>query len=824
MAQVFPPDGPILNNSHYAEPLVYEKLKALSDEFIVIHSVSWLGDALSGLGRSVGEIDFVILHPELGILTLNVKGGILKHEKGRFINIRTGLPMYPVDQARDNAGGIYRWLKNATERKYHIGHAFVFPESEIDNRSLPPGLSKYYNGKQESICIGRSQLHSLPQRIIEVMQLWQTIQGTNALGKVEIERIRKLLSPDEDYAPRWMQRVAYDNETWLKLTDEQYAVTQAISRNTRSVIKGLAGTGKTVIAISYAHEQIVNHNRVLFLTFNKRLAAKIQREFKRYSESETHVTYFHDLCKTATQRLGKKVGNWESWLKDAPNYLKEAIHLQRLERYDTLVVDEGQVFAEEWLQELANWFADKSILVCADDSQVFPFERKTTTEAIAKIIEAPQPYLLTVNMRSPRRVFARLQPALQVPYQDISLRQDEVEALEEIATTSPNEALHEVLQRLTKEQIPPAYITVLYFMRPPEYEPNDRGIPGETLPVYQFRGLESPIVIVWADEVSSKFDSSLLCAYTRATSRCIVIYDAIQLSLADNESFSKKLVRVNTAPPTIVKEIDKYWPLSLSQKLVKLPIRTGDLYWSSNWSTWIDEEETRVDKIGTALWKDYLCLYSSNPVGVPRKLPALGHPEVTFIKRIETLNPKLYDYYYSETLLRCSNCERWTICRKNSSDEWECTECWNEDLCDIPFDEISEMKRFDDILFNWVSASANDKKGLPISLVALAYWRTLNRHQQVSLLDCGFTLDSYPAANAAAVMIAVHLAKLNIGDNVKLAELRNTFIEWFAKREHDIGHDEWTKVIGGRIPSWTTKNVLTKIASGEYIFNGFKKR
>lgn len=54
------------------EQLVYDALRRwLSDNYTVFHSFEWLGSERQR--RSEGEADFVILHPALGILVIEVK-------------------------------------------------------------------------------------------------------------------------------------------------------------------------------------------------------------------------------------------------------------------------------------------------------------------------------------------------------------------------------------------------------------------------------------------------------------------------------------------------------------------------------------------------------------------------------------------------------------------------------------------------------------------------------------------------------------------------------------------------------------------------------
>jgi hypothetical protein len=78
---MIPAGSPNITNSHKAEPDVYWRLAKLNDEFTVIHSLPWLCGAVKSMDPKyapTGEIDFIILHPSLGILTLEVKGGRFK--------------------------------------------------------------------------------------------------------------------------------------------------------------------------------------------------------------------------------------------------------------------------------------------------------------------------------------------------------------------------------------------------------------------------------------------------------------------------------------------------------------------------------------------------------------------------------------------------------------------------------------------------------------------------------------------------------------------------------------------------------------------------
>src|SRR5688572_10781440 len=65
-----------------AEITVYNTLSKLGDPFLVFHSVKWQVRRKSGFVQD-GEVDFLITHPNVGILVLEVKGGGISYDAKR---------------------------------------------------------------------------------------------------------------------------------------------------------------------------------------------------------------------------------------------------------------------------------------------------------------------------------------------------------------------------------------------------------------------------------------------------------------------------------------------------------------------------------------------------------------------------------------------------------------------------------------------------------------------------------------------------------------------------------------------------------------------
>jgi hypothetical protein len=75
MARMIPDVDPA-TVEHSSEEPVYRALRdQLPDEYMILHSYPWLRPWRGEGALAEGEADFVVLHPEKGLLVLEVKGG-----------------------------------------------------------------------------------------------------------------------------------------------------------------------------------------------------------------------------------------------------------------------------------------------------------------------------------------------------------------------------------------------------------------------------------------------------------------------------------------------------------------------------------------------------------------------------------------------------------------------------------------------------------------------------------------------------------------------------------------------------------------------------
>jgi len=148
MAQFYPellPESVRQNPLRGAERRVYTALAALPAPFTVFYSVAWLNR--SAQDAQDGEADFVVAHPELGLLVLEVKRGGVAYDAGssQWTSTDHNGAIHPIkspaQQARANKHTLFNSLRGLPEwenRWRTLGHGVVLPD--VETRHPSPSL------------------------------------------------------------------------------------------------------------------------------------------------------------------------------------------------------------------------------------------------------------------------------------------------------------------------------------------------------------------------------------------------------------------------------------------------------------------------------------------------------------------------------------------------------------------------------------------------------------------------------------------------------------------------------------------------------------
>lgn len=385
----------------------------LPKSVIVFHSYPWLRperDLNRPGSRNIlreGEADFVIVHPRYGIMVVEVKGGHLHYDPTTQKWDRTGgthAVKDPFLQAANNIHAIESYLKQRSFRDYpqlpfSRARCVVFPHCDYKG-SVPPGA-------HESALFGASDLGNLGQKIENLFKL-QPFVPPAELSSTVLDGITKGLTSTFQLVPAIWSEIEGQEKRLFRFTEDQLNILTVLQSHERATIQGVAGSGKTVLAITKARSFADEGKRVLFLCFNEMLAEWLHFQLPEAYRNSVTIRNYHKLCREWVKAAGMAWPNAADetvfFGSEAPRLLEQAIDLIPERSFDAVVVDEGQDFMPAWWDtvELINKRPTEGPLyIFFDPEQQIFFETAPSMPDLGK------PFVLPVNCRNTGRIAAR---------------------------------------------------------------------------------------------------------------------------------------------------------------------------------------------------------------------------------------------------------------------------------------------------------------------------------------------------------------------------------------------------------------------------------
>ena len=377
-----------------SEQTVYDVLRdGLSGDWHVIHGRRFTLPPI-GDGHAIeGELDFLVVQPNGGVLGLEVKGGQeIGSDHDGWFSVPSNDPTVrhqikdPGAQAQRAIRNLLRYVNTQTQdpelKALRPSWGVAFP-GMVSTGGLGPGLPA-------SLIMGRNHLQD-PEQALQRMyeyhtqEFWTEDQAPllppEALAKlIDILMPRFSLVAAPGPAPQPIRGVQQRREEArkriLRLTDEQLRILDSSEDLKRVSVTGHAGTGKTILAIEQARRLADRGRRVLFLCYNRNLADHLQG-----TGEGIEVTNFHRLCHKVVTDAGQAFNPPRSaqrakfksfWDETAAEHLLFVLEEEPGVRWDAVIVDEGQDFKDSWwipVQELLDSPEDGELWVFSDPSQ-----------------------------------------------------------------------------------------------------------------------------------------------------------------------------------------------------------------------------------------------------------------------------------------------------------------------------------------------------------------------------------------------------------------------------------------------------------------------
>jgi len=335
----------------YGERQVYEKCgRDLHKNWIVLHSLGLHGHET----KIWGEVDIVVLSTK-GIFALEVKGGRVSCVDGVWHYGAPGGTGYqrsedPWTQSKGTMFAIKTLLEKADDRFRHLlfGFGVVMPmetftatgaEIEqavlLDRRGFSKNLGFYIGNLERHWTADIQQKHGRAPKLPSID---------------DIRRARAILRPDVDSAYSIGSYLNGMESTLLQLSNDQIRASRRMASNPRTLVRGKAGTGKTVIALERAKQLAEQGFKVLFLCFNQLLAEHIRKSLEADPRAtNVEVRHVHALYRSVIERaemldrLSEETTDSTALFANIfPQTFIDAALETETPQWDALVIDEAQ--------------------------------------------------------------------------------------------------------------------------------------------------------------------------------------------------------------------------------------------------------------------------------------------------------------------------------------------------------------------------------------------------------------------------------------------------------------------------------------------------
>lgn len=359
-----------------SEMAIFDMASCLDEKWNVWMNVH-LNFAVRGRGNDVDrEVDCILYHKKYGMLLIECKDGQISTEESQgsengFVWKQGNRVMErsPVQQVQsliyplhDHFSGMFPKDEGAGYHRVRVQWAVCFADMDSVGKIGS-------NAMQPKRAILKSDLKSyntLERKVKKILEMKEESRGGNPFPNDELsdenfDRLVSFLGCFDE--PSWPELWDMQAEARVRPTEIQEMLMESIVRNPRMRIEGVAGSGKSLLVQWEATRLAREGKRVVVLCYNDLLAEHMQQNFVEagLDESQVVMSGFHKLAAKYV-RLAKVKGVARKEPDDAKEkaeyfesmsvFFKEALEKLRGKKnrfFDALIVDEGQDFANDWL-------------------------------------------------------------------------------------------------------------------------------------------------------------------------------------------------------------------------------------------------------------------------------------------------------------------------------------------------------------------------------------------------------------------------------------------------------------------------------------------
>ena len=362
VANLFPPTFDVSQLEQSEQKVVDAFVKQLDASWYVVPSIPIV------YGGRDAEIDLVLASRDHGVFVVEVKGGLITHDGAIWKSYGHVIknPFQQVTKAK------YALMKRLEKQKkirntFDYQHIVAFPDI-VDFPEDGAGLDA-----PRKIIFTRTELLA-PQKYLTRLVTSKKFSSTE-----ELNTLLKALKPEiaeiqvnGNYITGASQRIEAASVNEL-------GILFGLDENKRIYLRGRAGTGKTFLAHNWAKRSLRRGERTLLMCYNKALAAELKGNLEDFAARLDPPNLFvagsfHELINSFLGEQKVEIPN-----PMPPDFWQRA-HAEALiknidsitDRFDTIVIDEGQDFQPSWYSAIELLLADKEsgrLFVTYDEEQ-----------------------------------------------------------------------------------------------------------------------------------------------------------------------------------------------------------------------------------------------------------------------------------------------------------------------------------------------------------------------------------------------------------------------------------------------------------------------
>ena len=477
-----------------------------------------------------GEGDFVLAIPERGVIIIEVKGGAIEKRGGEWL--QNGRPM--EHSPRSQAHGYMNKLLRKLEERCAGGVpwlaiATAFPDTPFAQEPTQGDLAGAVLGQQDLAYLNDA-LPALVERLFAGKPAPRSSRFIEALHDLWCET----------WTPRLTlgTRVRMRGAELVPLDRDQVEMLDLVDHNTRLLVRGGPGTGKTLLAREMYRRLEAQSKRPVLVCSTNALAAGLRADglLDAYTVGELAARLLQQAGVPIQEGAAPEEWTAETWQLASFQAAMDAVPaVERI--YTAVVIDEAQDFRpNDW--ELVRAIADDGPLwAFGDDGQGFWEDRPLpdglfpTSFQLRKRYRCPEPLAVIADQYRP--CDARASAAPHGPIDELRIvRAPSERAIEERVANEIQKArgagvaMSDIavlsLGGQTRTRLCAGdKIGTINVARADDEAANDRVIADTFL---RFKGLERPWIIVTELAFgTTKYDVRMHVALTRATVGCVIV-------------------------------------------------------------------------------------------------------------------------------------------------------------------------------------------------------------------------------------------------------------------------------------------------------------